>query len=90
MSEAKEPTALQNTVLELGTAIYTLKEEIARIQALQSRGLKVILGLREILDQKGVVTREEFDLAVEAVGIDEARPQQDATPRGRRAKSSVH
>jgi hypothetical protein len=56
---------LERMVLELGTELYALKGQAAKTQATHESFLAIIKGLKQLLDEKGLITLEDFDAAVE-------------------------
>jgi hypothetical protein len=57
--------ALERTVLELGAELYNLKGRIAKQGESHEQFLSIIKGLKQLLDEKGLITVEDFDAAVE-------------------------
>ncbi len=57
--------ALERTVLELGAEIYHLKGTISKQQQTHAKVLAVVKGLKQILDEKGLVSVDDFEAAVE-------------------------
>ncbi len=56
---------LERTVLELGTELFNLKGTIVKNQESHLQFLAVIKGLKQLLDDKGLITLDDFDAAVE-------------------------
>jgi len=56
---------LERAVLELGTELYNLKGGVAKSQATQDHFVKVHRGLKQLLDEKGLITCDDFDAAIE-------------------------
>ena len=56
---------LEQALLELGTEIMRLKGEIGDIRSHQDKFLEVINGLKLILDEKGLITTEEFENGID-------------------------
>jgi hypothetical protein len=72
--------ALERTVLELGAEIYHLKGTITKQQQTHAKVLAVVKGLKQILDDKGLVSVEDFEAAVElGQAIEDFNAQFDAT-----------
>lgn len=61
----KKLEMLERSVLELGSELYTLKGTIAKNHESHEQFLAIIMGLKALLDEKGLITREDFDAAVE-------------------------
>ena len=56
---------LERTVLELGTELFNLKGMVAKTQESHEQFVTIIKGLKQLLDEKGLITRDDFDAAVE-------------------------
>lgn len=56
---------LERTVLELGTSFYDLKGSVARSRESHDHLLGVIKSLKHLLDEKGLIDRDDFDAAIE-------------------------
>ena len=56
---------LERTVLELGTELYRLRSEVGNAKTSHENFLEIIKGLKLILDEKGLIAREDFENAVE-------------------------
>lgn len=52
---------LEHTVLELGTEIYKMRNEVSCIKEDNLTLTNTIKELRQILDEKGFVTEDEFE-----------------------------
>ncbi|NRA62871.1 MAG: hypothetical protein HRU19_00225 [Pseudobacteriovorax sp.] len=70
---------LEYTVMELGSQVFRLKQELNSV--LQSQGTlqDVIKNLRSLLEEKGQLDSESFDLITEFYRLKEALPEQDET-----------
>ncbi len=56
---------LERAVMELGTELFNLKGTMAKNQESHSQFLATVKGLKQILDEKGLITGEDFEAAVE-------------------------
>lgn len=56
---------LQNSVLELGSEIFRLRGQVAQVLEMQEKVSKALKGLRGLLDEKGFLSIEDFDTAVD-------------------------
>lgn len=56
---------LERTVLELGTELFSLKGMVGKTQESHEQFLTILKGLKQLLDEKGLITRDDFDAAVE-------------------------
>jgi hypothetical protein len=62
---ARKLEQLERTVLELGTELFCLKGSMAKNKESQENLVSVFSGLKQLLDEKGLINREDFDAAVE-------------------------
>ena len=66
MSDGKHKMdLLERTVLELGTELFNLKGMVAKTQESHEQFVTIMKGLKQLLDEKGLITRDDFDAAVE-------------------------
>ena len=56
---------LEYTVMELGTEMYRLRHQIDDLSANHDDLCNTFQDLKKILDQKGMITPEDFDKAIE-------------------------
>ena len=56
---------LERAVLELGTELYNLKGSMAKNHESHEQFLSIIKGLKQLLDEKGLITGEDFEAAIE-------------------------
>ncbi len=56
---------LEHTILELGTEIYRLRQDIRQHSDFQQQFFGIMKGLKIILDEKGLINSEDFEAAVE-------------------------
>ena len=63
--EKKSQEKLERSLLELGTQIVYLKDEISSMKKSHNDLLQVMKGLRLLLDDKGVICLDDFDSLVE-------------------------
>jgi hypothetical protein len=54
---------LEKTILDLGTEVYRLKHALVSMTLRQQAINKLIDGLRNMLDEKGLITNEEVEEA---------------------------
>ena len=62
---------LECTLMDLGTEMFRIKNQLTEMQHRQHRFSQIIEGLRAVLDERGVIEADEFDLAVDLSGIGE-------------------
>ena len=56
---------LERSVLELGTEVYTLRNTVNKSKDSHEQFFAVIKGLKQLLDEKGLITLDDFEAAVE-------------------------
>ena len=56
---------IQRAVLELGTEVYRLRSELTDLRNFHQTFVGIVEGLRQILDDKGVILAEDFDGAID-------------------------
>lgn len=56
---------LEHSVMELGTEMLKLKAEVKSMAELSHRLIKALTGLKSVLDEKGVVSADDFETAVD-------------------------
>jgi len=62
---AKSLEKLEQTLLDLGVEVFRLKNEMTQMKNGHERFIKVINGLRNILDEKGIICVDDFETAVD-------------------------
>lgn len=55
---------LERSVMELGSEVYGLRSTITRGRQQVEEVLSVFQGLKQLLDEKGLITLEDFEAAV--------------------------
>ena len=56
---------LERAVLELGTELFNLKGSMVKAKESHEQFLATVKGLKQLLDEKGLITHEDFESAVE-------------------------
>lgn len=56
---------LERTLLDLGTQLFEVKGRLAKTLEKQESVQGLLTGLKQILDEKGVLTPDDFDAAAE-------------------------
>lgn len=56
---------LERALLELGTELSQMRTEIVALRGTNNHFIEVMKGLKNILDEKGLITCEDFDNAIE-------------------------
>lgn len=56
---------LERTVMELGADIISVRSSMNKYKKSHAQLLQIFKGLKQLLDEKGLVTLEDFDAAVE-------------------------
>jgi len=64
---------LERTLLELGTEIFRVKHRMEHLEKENNHLQEIIVSLRSLLDDKGLVSTEDFD---EAVALDKIMARQ--------------
>lgn len=71
---------LEQTVLDLGAELYRLRADLMSVRHNQDKFVKVVSGLRAILDEKGIIAAEDFESVIdiaELAGSMQAVPHMD-------------
>ena len=55
---------LERTILELGTEIFRMKTQVSALKSHHDNFIEIMSGLKNILDEKGLINEEDFDNAV--------------------------
>ncbi len=58
---------LETTIMDLGAQLYQIRYDLQTAKKSSSHFLDVIKGLRMILDEKGLISQDDFDSAVDIV-----------------------
>ena len=56
---------LEHTIMDLGSEIYRLRHDLKESQKTHHKVLTTLRGIRSMLDEKGLVTADEFETAVD-------------------------
>lgn len=56
---------LEHAVMDLGTEVFRLKQQVTEVTEHHERFLKTVKGLRHMLDERGVIVLEDFDAAID-------------------------
>ena len=56
---------LERAVMDLGTELFVLKNGHAKHQGSHDQLLSIFKGLKQLLDEKGLITIDDFDAAIE-------------------------
>ena len=59
---------LERTLLDLGTQLFEVKGRLAKAHERQDNFHGLLAGLKQLLDEKGVLTPDDFDAAAELGG----------------------
>lgn len=59
---------LERTLLDLGTQLFEVKGRLMKFQERHDGFVGLLTGLRQLLDEKGVLTPDDFDAAAELGG----------------------
>jgi len=74
---------LESTVLELGTEVYVLRNQLTKATSRNEQMLKIIQSLQKLLDERNLISSEDFEIAIklddmaqsDGAGMDELRVQ---------------
>lgn len=69
--------SLERTVLELGTEIYRVKHRMESVEKENHQLQEILVSLRTLLDDKGVISSDDFD---DAVALDRIIAKQAGSP----------
>jgi hypothetical protein len=58
---------LERTILELGAQVYRTKHQVDELMRINSGYIEIFTTLKKLLDERGIVTSEDFE---DAVAID--------------------
>ena len=64
---SRQSFEIESSLLEVGAEVYKIKHELKQVLERQERFSKSLRGLRTLLDEKGVITAEDFETAVDMV-----------------------
>jgi hypothetical protein len=56
---------LERMVLELGTELYNMRGTVAKQRDSHEQFLGIMKGLKQLLDEKGLITVDDFDAAID-------------------------
>lgn len=56
---------LEHSLLELGTEVFRLKNEMTTLTQYHESFVDIVKGLKAILDEKGLISRDDFDAAID-------------------------
>lgn len=56
---------LERAVLELGSEVYSLKATLAKSDNRYEQVIRTLQGLKQLLDEKGLVTPDDFEAAID-------------------------
>lgn len=69
---------LELSVMELGSELYRLKHELVQMKKVQFKVALAIKSMKTVLDEKGFVTADEFELVEELFKAQEASDKEVA------------
>jgi hypothetical protein len=69
---------LERTVLELGAELFQMKSTVNKSEQSHEQFLALLKGLKRLLDDKGLITLDDFEAAVElGAAIEQFSSQQE-------------
>lgn len=74
---------LELSVMELGSELYRLKHELVQMKKVQLKVALAIKSMKTVLDEKGFVTSDEFELVEELFKAQEANDKEEVAEAGR-------
>lgn len=84
---------LERAVMELGGEVYSLRSTIEKSRTSHEQFLQIVRGLKQLLDDKGLITLEDFEAAIdlgEAVERFNSHAEHSAMAELERLKKSGH
>jgi hypothetical protein len=63
---------LESTVLELGTEVYVLRNQLTKASSRNEQMLKIIQSLQKLLDEKNLISTEDFEIAIKLEDISQS------------------
>jgi hypothetical protein len=83
---------LERTILELGAEIFRLKTELTDIKTSHTKFHTTLKGLKDILDDKGIIMSEDFEASVEVNSMMSSELESDyiTDQEMERLKKAVH
>lgn len=82
---------LERTVMELGSELFMMKNNLTKSQGSHEQFLAIVKGLKQLLDDKGLITHDDFDAAVElGEVIERFNAQLDTGRDGEKQKKTGH
>jgi len=65
MSNINRIDLLERSIMEIGADLITVKSSLNKYKKSHTHLLQIFKGLKQLLDEKGLVTLDDFDAAVE-------------------------
>ena len=65
MENDEKISQLERTILELGSEVFRIKTEMFNLRSHQENFFEVMKGLKSILDEKGLISSDDFEGAVD-------------------------
>lgn len=95
MSDDREKLSkMERALLELGSEVFRLKANMHALQTSHEKFVKIMEGLRLLLDEKGLILEEDFDSAIDlknaVSGLQCNSPAPLNTIGGGRTKKDFH
>jgi hypothetical protein len=95
MSDEKDKIyKLERALLELGSEIFRLKTNLHALHCSHEKFVKVMDGLRSLLDDKGLILEDDFDSAVDlksaVAGLQSTSPTPLLMTGGGKSKKDFH
>lgn len=66
---AEKLDLIERGILDLGTELFHLRQKISEMTNFQEDFVRSMMGLKEVLDEKGLLSKEDFDDAINLESI---------------------
>ncbi len=80
---------LEYTVMELGTEVFRLKSKVSEISANQEQFIRTLQNLKNIIEEKGIITEDDFEMASTA-NDDYEEPHEYTMTKNQSSKIEFH
>lgn len=81
---------LEYTVMELGTEIFRLKSQLSDMSEFQDKVSRTLKSLRDLIDEKGMITEDDFDSATHFLGDEGEEMEMEDGERPPQSKVDFH
>ena len=81
---------IEFTLMELGTEVFQLKHQLIDSQEKQDQLIQALKGFQAILDEKGILTIEEFENHIQLENLSSPFDEQEVDPFDKVVKRETH